>query len=100
MYDYCRNGLDIMFEKPEEGRANILKSLDLLMPVYKSRPASYNMQLFFNSKIDELINIFKDASISPEEKAKAFDILTKVDPANTTKYTKIQGWNLLKNFSL
>jgi hypothetical protein len=49
------------------------------------------MQLFFNAKVDELINIFKDTSISPEEKAKAFDILTKVDPANTTKYSKIQG---------
>ena len=81
-----------MYEKAEEGRANVLKSLDLLLPISISRPASYNMQLFFNAKVDELINIFKDTSISPEEKAKAFDILTKVDPANTTKYSKIQGW--------
>ncbi len=91
MYEYCRSGLDIMYEKAEEGRANVLKSLDLLLPISISRPASYNMQLFFNAKVDELINIFKDTSISPEEKAKAFDILTKVDPANTTKYSKIQG---------
>lgn len=89
MYEYNRNGLDLMNEKPEEGRTAILKSLDLLMPVYKSRPASFNMQLFFNAKSDELINIFKGAT--PEEKAKVFEILMTVDPARTTKYTKIQG---------
>lgn len=87
-YDYCRNGLDIMHEKVEEGRANILKSLDLLKPVYQARPASFNMQLFFNAKTDELINIFKGAL--PEEKNNAVETLMLVDPANTTKYLKIQ----------
>lgn len=88
-YAYCRTGLDIMFEKVEEGRANILKSLDLLKPVYAARPASYTMQLFFNAKTDEIINIFKGAQ--PEEKTKVMETLMQVDPANTTKYTKIQG---------
>lgn len=87
-YAYCRNGLDIMHEKVEEGRANILKSLDLLKPVYQARPASFNMQLFFNAKADELINIFKGAL--PEEKNAAVETLMLVDPANTTKYMKIQ----------
>jgi hypothetical protein len=89
MYEYNKNGLDIMYEKVDEGRAAILKSLDLLMPVYKSRPASFNMQLFFNAKADELINIFKGAT--PEEKTKILELLMNVDPARTTKYTKIQG---------
>jgi hypothetical protein len=88
-YEYCRNGLDIMNEKVEEGRANILKSLDLLKPVYQARPASFPMQLFFNAKADELINIFKGAL--PEEKTKAVETLMLVDPANTTKYLKITG---------
>lgn len=87
-YAYCRTGLDIMYEKKEEGRENILKALDLLKPVYSARPASYNMQLFFNAKVDEIINIFKGAT--PEEKTKVMETLTLVDPANTTKYTKIQ----------
>lgn len=87
-YAYCRTGLDIMFEKVEEGRGNILKALDLLKPVYSSRPASYPMQMFFNAKSDELINIFKGAT--PEEKTKVMETLMLVDPANTTRYTKIQ----------
>ncbi len=89
MYEYNKNGLDIMFEKTDEGRAAILKSLDLLMPVYKSRPASFNMQLFFNAKADELVNIFKGAS--PEEKTKIMELLSTLDPSRTNKYSKIQG---------
>jgi len=89
MYDYCRNGLDKMYENPEEARANILKSLDLLKPVYAARPASYSMQVFFNAKRDELINIFKGAL--PEEKTKVLETLSTVDPAGTTRYAKISG---------
>jgi hypothetical protein len=89
MYEYSRNGLDIMHSNADEGRANILKSLALLEKVAKVRPASYNMQLFFNAKRDELVNIFKDAP--PEEKTKALESLAIVDPAGTTKYSKIQG---------
>lgn len=88
-YEYCRNGLDIMNEKVEEGRANVLKALDLLKPVYQARPASFPMQLFFNAKADELINIFKGGL--PEEKTKVVETLMLVDPANTTKYLKITG---------
>lgn len=88
-YAYHRNGLDIMFEKPDEGRANIIKAIDLLKPVYQSRPASFNMQLFFNAKVDEIINIFKSAF--PEEKSAMVEKLMNLDPSNTTKYMKITG---------
>jgi hypothetical protein len=88
IYKYHREGLDIMSEKVNEGRANILKALDLLMPVYNNRPASFNMQLFFNAKGDEIVKVFSQAT--PEEKNKAVELLMRVDPANTTKYLKIQ----------
>ncbi|MDI1353325.1 MAG: DUF4835 family protein [bacterium] len=88
-YDYCRNGLDKMYESPDDARASILKSLDLLLPVYRTRPASFNMQVFFNAKRDEIINIFKGGT--SEEKTKIIDLLQIIDPAGTTKYSKIQG---------
>jgi len=88
-YEYSRKGLDVMSENVEEGRANILKALNLLLPVYQARPASFNMQVFFNAKRDELVNIFKGAT--PEEKSKAIELLGTIDPAGTTKYAKIQG---------
>jgi hypothetical protein len=88
-YEYCRNGLDKMHENIDEARANVLKALNLLLPVYSARPASFNMQLFFNAKREELIDIFKGAT--PEEKTKVLEILSTVDPAGTTRYSKIQG---------
>ena len=89
MYKYHRQGLDIMYDKVNEGRANVLNALELLVPVYNNRPASFNMQLFFNAKGTEIVNVFSQAT--PEEKGKAIELLMKIDPANTTKYLKIQG---------
>lgn len=89
MYKYHRLGLDIMNEKADDGRKEILKSTELLLGVYKNRPASFIMELFFNAKSDELVNIFSKGF--PDEKAKIVETLTTVDPANSTKYFKIQG---------
>ncbi|MBC7695168.1 MAG: DUF4835 family protein [Burkholderiales bacterium] len=89
MYKYHRLGLDIMNEKPDEGRKEILKSTELLLGVYKNRPASFIMELFFNAKSDEMVNIFSKGF--PDEKAKIVETLTTVDPANSTKYFKITG---------
>jgi hypothetical protein len=46
------------------------------------------MELFFDAKT-ELVNIFSKGL--PDEKSKAVEILTTVDPANSNKYFKIQG---------
>ncbi len=89
MYKYHRLGLDIMYEKPDEGRKEILKSTDLLLAVYRNRPATYIMELFFNAKADEIVNIFSKGL--PDEKTKVVETLTTVDPANTTKWYKIQA---------
>lgn len=88
MYQYNMKGLDVMYQNPEEGRAAIQKSLELLVPVAQNRPASFNMTVFFNAKRDEIINIFKGAQ--PEEKNKVLETLATVDPAGTTRYSKIQ----------
>jgi hypothetical protein len=88
MYKYHRLGLDIMFDKADDGRKEILKSIDLLSGVYKNRPASFAMELFFDAKVTEVVNIFSKGN--PDEKTKAVEILTTVDPANSNKYFKIQ----------
>lgn len=88
MYKYHRLGLDIMFDKADDGRKEVLKSIDLLSGVYKNRPASFAMELFFDAKVTEVVNIFSKGN--PDEKTKAVEILTTVDPANSNKYFKIQ----------
>ncbi len=86
-YNYHRKGLDVMYEKTDAGRAEILKSLESLKELHKLRPASYNMQLLFNAKADEVINIFKEAIGT--EKAAVIETLNLIDPSNSNKYAKI-----------
>lgn len=87
MYTYHRLGLDIMVDKKDEGRAQILKTLESLRALHESRPLSFNMQLFFNAKSDEVVNIFKEAIGS--EKTQAVSVLGAIDPGNNNKYQKI-----------
>ena len=90
-YKYHRLGFDIMADKTEEGRSKITDALMGLQNVHKARPASFNMQIFFNAKADEVINIYCKGT--PEEKSKVIDLLNNIDPANTNKYSKIQTCN-------
>ena len=45
------------------------------------------MQTFFTAKSDEIINLFSQAT--NDEKNRALQVLTLVDPANTLKYQSI-----------
>ena len=87
MYTYHRNGLDLMSERVEEGRANIANSLRDIQKVFRRRPSVYILQMFFDSKSDELVNIFSKSF--PDERNRVMAILNEVDPSNGSKYEKI-----------
>lgn len=87
MYTYHRDGLDLMSDKPEEGRANIAQSLRDIQKVFRRRPSLYILQMFFDSKADELVNIFSKSF--PDERNRVMTILNEVDPSNGSKYEKI-----------
>jgi len=87
MYNYHRTGLDIMADKAEEGRATIAESLRLVQQVFRRKPSTYILQVFFDAKSDELVNIFSKSY--PDERNRVMAILTEVDPSNGTKYAKI-----------
>lgn len=87
MYNYHRNGLDLMAEKPEEGRAAIAESMRDIQKVFRRRPSIYILQMFFDSKSDELVNIFSKSF--PDERNRVLTILNEVDPSNGSKYQKI-----------
>jgi hypothetical protein len=87
MYRYHRLGFDVMSENVEKGRAEVLNSINLLEKVYKISPGSFILQIFFNAKSDELVNLFSDAL--SKEKAESSNLLNKINPANSNKYQKI-----------
>jgi len=88
-YRYHRLGLDLMDSKVNEGRAEIAESIRLLQEVYRRKPDPYLflLQLVFDAKANEFVNIFSDSL--PEEKRRVVTILREIDPANTAKYEKI-----------
>lgn len=88
-YEYHRNGLDVMSEKTEQGRAAILKSLSYLQKAYDAKPGMFALQLVMDAKRNEFVNIFKGGN--PQEKQESQEILKKLDPANSSTYSKISG---------
>jgi len=86
-YLYHRQGMDNMYDKMDLGRTNIMEALRRIQTVNKQRPSSYNVQLFFNAKADEIINIYQQAN--PSEKAAVIQLLGELDATNSNKYKKI-----------
>jgi hypothetical protein len=86
-YKFHRLGLDQMHKDVDGGRANIMESLKDVREVHKARPSSFNVQVFFNAKADEIVNIYQQAN--PPEKADIMPILNEIDPTGATKYKKI-----------
>jgi len=87
MYKYHRLGFDLMYNDAATGRANVYESLLLVQKVYQEKPASFNLQLFFSAKADELVNLFSGAFA--DEKGKVVPLLSSIDPPNANKYAKI-----------
>ena len=86
-YSYHRNGLDQMADKTEEGRAAIAESLRGVQQVFRRRPSTYILRIFFDAKSDELVNIFSKSY--PDERNRVVAILNDVDPSNGSKYQRI-----------
>lgn len=87
MYQYHREGLDIMSEKPEESRTNILEALKKIQEVNRSKPRSIMMITFMDTKMDELISIFSEGDMNTRREA--YEILKTIDPARTDEFKEI-----------
>ncbi len=87
LYAYHRKGLDIMSEDAPKGRLVITESIKELRRVFSDKPNSFLMQIFFNAKADEIVNIYSQAQM--DEKNQVVPVLSLVDPANTLKYQGI-----------
>lgn len=87
MYEYHREGMDKMAEDPVAARLAILSALDKLQNLHNINPLSFNSQMFFTAKIDELKGIFQGATAA--EKDKFLNYIKKLDPSNVSKYEEV-----------
>jgi hypothetical protein len=91
LYNYHRAGFDKMYDDVEGSRKAVATSIELLKNVHRAKPGSYNVQMFFTAKADEIVNLFSQAQ--PAEKSKIFNILREIDAPNISKYNKIMKNN-------
>ncbi len=90
-YRYHIKGMDVMSKDIEEARLEITASLQLLQKVWKIMPNSMLLKVWFNAKVNEIVNIYCKALTT--DKNKVIDILKEADPANANKYDAIRTCN-------
>ncbi len=88
MYDYHRNGLDVMSTDLAKGRLAMADALQKVAEVNQAYPNSAIVQLFNSTKSTELIEIFKKGTA--QEQDKVIQVMSRVDPSGASKYRAIK----------
>ena len=65
------------------------QALATLMDVNRSYPNSMIMQVFTNTKSEEIIEIYKGAF--PDEKSEIIKVMVKIDPSKASNYRQEIG---------
>ncbi len=86
-YTYHRLGLDQMQSNVGNARARIAEDIPVLQTTYRARPTTYIVNLFLDTKADELVNIFERGT--DEEKKTVYEILMSIDPTRQNTYERI-----------
>jgi len=81
-------GMDKFKDDNDLSRKAIYESLEKIRSIQEQLPNSVIFKVFFNSKRQELINIYQKADAGM--KNRAIDLLGKLDPSNLTSYEKIK----------
>ena len=84
IYNYYRLGMDKLYSEENIGRSQILNVLTLLNTFNVENPNTMILQFLFQAKTQELISVFSKAS--PPDKARALELLQKLDVTSATKY--------------
>ncbi len=58
-YEYHRLGLDVMADDLNKGKAKILEQMTYLREMQRAKPFAVPLQIFVNTKFDELYNLYR-----------------------------------------
>ena len=88
LYQYHREGLDVMSSDVKKGKSVIAITLMGFNDLHKRRPNSFLVRTFFDAKADEISDIF---SAGPNVNiTELVSVLTKVAPMQSKKWGKIK----------
>lgn len=89
LYNYHRNGLDIMVTSVDKGRAVVTQCLTSeLKKVFDAQPMSVCLSMFKDAKLDEIVNIYSKANMT--EKENVYEALYAMWPTELERLNKIK----------
>lgn len=88
MYDYHRQALDVMALDVAKGRQTLVDALQKVSDVNQAYPNSLIIQMFTNTKAQEIIEIFKRGTL--QEQDRVIQIMSRIDPSNSSNYRGIK----------
>lgn len=88
MYDYHRNGLDVMSDNVKDGKAQVASTLETFKAMNSRRPNSFLLRTFFDAKAEEIEQIFTDGPNVNIVSLK--ETLQKIAPMHSSKWQNIK----------
>jgi hypothetical protein len=88
IYSYYRQGMDHFYENDVEARAGILNALNYINTLNSDNPNTMIVQVFFQGKSNELVNVFSKAD--QDLKTRARDLLVRLDLTNASSYKQLR----------
>ncbi len=87
-YTYHRRGLDEMAANAARGRTTLIEALPALQDVKSARPTSILLQMFADAKLDEIVQIYSEATA--QERQAGYKLLQEIYPAETNRLEALQ----------
>ncbi|HEY3387115.1 MAG TPA: DUF4835 family protein [Saprospiraceae bacterium] len=88
-YNYHRKSLDMMYADPQQALVTMVEALKEIEKTNVAYPNSIGVLMFLTAKSDEIVEIMRNASRT--QKTTVYDIMRKLDPANTVKYNALRS---------
>ncbi len=88
-YSYHREGLDQMTSNPKMGKIALMKSIQKLEPLFERRPNTFLIQIFFDAKVEEIVNLFSEGPKVDFKKTE--NILKKIAPFFGGRWKQIRA---------
>jgi len=88
-YKYHREGLDVMAENVERGRAAVSDAIGLLKQAKSNKPMSMLPQIFTEIKRDELVSIYQGKGTG-KEKEDIYETLMGINASQSSNWNKIK----------
>lgn len=88
-YTYYREGLDIMAENAERGRAGVTQAMELLKQAKDNKSMSMVPQIFTEYKRDEIVAIYKGHGTS-KEKEEIAETLSRINASQNSYWRQLK----------